>query len=164
MIKMWFIEFSKILFWKPWLDCVAPPEVCCTKAFQVPGPFLGALVDQVLSRLGVRRAGERGAPGWALRGCRTPAEPLAFLSPGFSICKVGTVPLSHGVAEDSRPCCVWLARAWLSLHVSPGVRGHEQMMLQGSGHQWRDVCMVQGVQADPIRHLHESGLPFTPYA
>ena len=49
-------------------------------------------------------------------------------------------------------------------------------MLQGSGRQWRDVrmvqdvcmvqgmCMVQGVRADPIRHLHESGLPFTPYA
>lgn len=55
-----------------------------------------------------------------------PAEPLAFLSPGFSICKVGTVSLSHGVAKDSRPCCVRLARAWLSLHASPGVWGREQ--------------------------------------
>ena len=26
------------------------------------------------------------------------------------------------------------------------------------------MCMVQGVRADPIRHLHESGLQFTPYA
>ena len=35
--------------------------------------------------------------------------------------------------------------------------------LQGSGRRWRDVCVVQGVQADPIRHLHMSGLPFMPY-
>ena len=54
--------------------------------------------------------------------------------------------------------------------------GDGSTMLQGSGRQWRDVrmvqdvcmvqgmCMVQGVRADPIRHLHESGLPFTPYA
>ena len=87
---------------------MAPPEACCTTGSQALGPSPGALVDRVLSRLGVRRAGGRGAPGWALRGCRTPAEPLAFLSPGFSNCKVGLVPLSHGVAEtQGHAVCGW---------------------------------------------------------
>ena len=43
MIKMWFIEFSKILFWKSRLGWAAPPEVCCTMGSQVLGPF--PLVD-----------------------------------------------------------------------------------------------------------------------
>ena len=37
MIKMWFIEFSKILFWKSTLGCVASPEVCFQDG--VPGSW-----------------------------------------------------------------------------------------------------------------------------
>ena len=75
-----------------------------------------------------------------------PGEPLAFLSPSFSICKVGTVSLSHSVGEDSGPRCVRLARAWLSLHSSPGIHGHERMAaaeVQAAGggtHRWSGPC------------------------
>lgn len=44
---------------------------------------------------------------------------------------------------------------------SPGVRGHEQMMLQGSDTSG-GTCMVQGAQAGSDQTPHESGLPFTP--
>lgn len=201
MIKTWFIEFSKILFWKSTLGCVAPPEVCFQDG--VPGswkwvpsltshPFpalsdtclapsssslrllkkLGRnhLVDPVgplpipwcfsrrSSRLGARRAGERGARGPALRACTTPGEPLAFLSPSFSICKMRMVPLSHSVSEDSGPRCVWLARGWLSLHLSPGIHRCEQMAAVeaqaagGGTHRWSGPCW-----ADLIRYIHKSG-------
>lgn len=97
MIKMWFIEFSKYYFGNPGATVWPRLRSAARRRSRLPVLPWKSFSDQVLSRLGVRRAGERehqvGLSGAAGR----PAEPLAFLSPAVSpSVKWARTPISWG--------------------------------------------------------------------